>query len=51
VDTIVTEMAYINVTPTGLVLEELAPGLAVEDVQRVTEPRLIVSPNLKTMQA
>ena len=51
VDTIVTEMAYINVTPTGLVLEELAPGLAVEDVQRVTEPRLILSPNLKTMQA
>src|SRR5947209_16735625 len=27
VDTIVTEMAYINVTPQGLVLEEVAPGL------------------------
>jgi 3-oxoacid CoA-transferase subunit B len=51
VDTIVTEMAYISVTPTGLVLEELAPELTVEDVQRVTEPRLIVSPDLKTMQA
>lgn len=49
VDTIVTEMAYINVTPQGLVLEEVAPGLTVEDVQKATEARLIVSPNLKTM--
>jgi len=36
VDTIVTEMAYIKVTPTGLVLEEVAPGLKAEDVQRAT---------------
>src|SRR5512142_1208250 len=33
VDTIVTEMAYIKVTPGGLVLEEIAPGLRLEDVQ------------------
>src|SRR5262247_3738027 len=33
VDTIVTEMAYIRVTPTGLVVEELAPGLTFEDVR------------------
>ncbi|HXE89855.1 MAG TPA: CoA transferase subunit B [Terriglobales bacterium] len=51
VDTIVTEMAYIKVTPQGLVLEEAAPGLTAEDVQRATEARLIVSPNLKTMGA
>ena len=50
VDTIVTEMAYIRVTPAGLVLEEVAPGLSAEDVQRATQPKLIVSPNLKTMQ-
>jgi 3-oxoacid CoA-transferase subunit B len=49
VDTIVTEMAYINVTPEGLVLEEVAPGLAAEDVQKATGARLIVSPNLKIM--
>jgi 3-oxoacid CoA-transferase subunit B len=49
VDTIVTEMAYIRVTPTGLVLEEIAPGLRVDDVQRVTEAVLIASPRLKTM--
>jgi 3-oxoacid CoA-transferase subunit B len=50
VNTIVTEMAYITVTPQGLVLEEVAEGLTAEDVQNVTEARLIVSPNLKTMQ-
>ncbi len=51
VDTIVTEMAYIRVTPTGLVLQELAPGLAPDDVQRETEPTLILSPALKTMKS
>ena len=49
VDTIVTEMAYIAVTSAGLVLEEIAPELKVDDVQRVTEAQLIASPRLKTM--
>jgi 3-oxoacid CoA-transferase subunit B len=49
VDTIVTERAYIKVTPQGLVLEEVAPGLSAEDVQKATEAKLIISPNLKTM--
>jgi 3-oxoacid CoA-transferase subunit B len=50
VDTIVTEMAYIRVTKDGLLLEEVAPGLTAEDVQRATEGRLKVSSSLKTMQ-
>ena len=50
VDTIVTDMALIQVNPTGLVLEEIAPGLTAEDVQRATEPELILSPDLKTME-
>ncbi len=50
VDTIVTEMAYISVTPQGLLLEEIAPGLSAEDVQLVTGAKLIVSPALKTME-
>jgi 3-oxoacid CoA-transferase subunit B len=50
VDTIVTEMAYIKVTPAGLVLEEVAPGLTADDVQRATEAPLIVGPNLRTME-
>ena len=49
VDTIVTEMAYIAINPQGLVLEEIAPGLTFDDVQRATEARLIASPRLKTM--
>ena len=50
VDTIVTEMAYMRVTAQGLVLEEVAPGLKPEEVQRATEAKLIVSPNLKVME-
>jgi len=49
VDTIVTEMAYIRVTPQGLLLEEIAPGLTAEDVQRATEAKLQISPALKIM--
>jgi 3-oxoacid CoA-transferase subunit B len=51
VDTIVTEMACIRVTPEGLVLEEVAPGLTPEDVQRATEPKLQISPALKVMES
>jgi 3-oxoacid CoA-transferase subunit B len=49
VNTIVTEMAVMQVTPDGLVLEEIAPGLNADDVQHVTEPKLIHSPHIKTM--
>ena len=50
VETIVTELAYIRVTPQGLMLEEIAPGLSIEDVQRATEATLIPSPQVKTME-
>ncbi|HEY6338596.1 MAG TPA: CoA transferase subunit B [Candidatus Sulfotelmatobacter sp.] len=51
VDTIVTEMAYIRVTKDGLVLEEIAPGLTADDVQRATEAGLVVSGILKVMES
>src|SRR5277367_5089013 len=51
VNTIATEMAWISVTPGGLVLEEIAPGLTVEDVQKATEAPLKISPQLKEMTA
>src|SRR6266849_5972360 len=51
VDTIVTELAYIRVTNRGLVLEEVAPGMSAEEVQRVTEAKLLISPNLRTMES
>jgi 3-oxoacid CoA-transferase subunit B len=50
VDTIATEMAWIRVTRDGLELEEIAPGLTVEDLQKATEPRLKVSPGLKEIE-
>ena len=50
VETIVSDMAYMRVTANGLVLEEIAPGLSAEDVQRCTQPKLIISPNLRTME-
>ncbi|MHA6532229.1 3-oxoacid CoA-transferase subunit B [Paenibacillus sp. BAC0078] len=50
VKTIVTEMAVINVIPgKGLMLNEIAPGLSVEDVQKATGAELMVSPNLKAI--
>src|SRR5947199_5518414 len=42
VDTVVTELCLIEVTDKGLVLKELRPDVTVEDVQRLTGPRLIV---------
>jgi 3-oxoacid CoA-transferase subunit B len=50
VDTIVTEMAYIRVTPKGLVLEEVAPRFTPQDVQNSTEAKLTISPDLKPME-
>jgi 3-oxoacid CoA-transferase subunit B len=51
VNTIVTDMAVIQVTPSGLVLEEIAPELTAEEVQRATEATLMLSPNLKVMES
>jgi 3-oxoacid CoA-transferase B subunit len=47
IDSIFTDVAVIRVRPEGLVLEEKAPGWSVEDVQAITEPRLIVDEALK----
>jgi 3-oxoacid CoA-transferase subunit B len=49
VETIVTEMAYIRVTAAGLVVEEIAPELTMDDVERATEANLILSPDVKIM--
>ncbi len=51
VDMIVTEMGVFEVTPEGLVLVEVAPGLTVEEVQAATEATLIVAPYLREMTA
>ncbi len=51
VNLIVTELAVIEVTPEGLVLREVAPGVTPDDVQKLTEPKLRVAPDLKTISA
>lgn len=50
VDLIVTDMAVIEVTPKGLILKEIAPGLTVEDVQKATEAELVINSEVKTME-
>jgi len=50
VNTIITELAVIEVTPQGLLLKELAPGVTKEEVQQATEPKLRISPELREMK-
>ena len=49
VDLIVTDLAVIEVTPEGLLLREVAPGVSPDDVQKACEPLLKCAPDLKTM--
>ena len=46
---IITDYAVMDVTPDGLRLVELAPGLTAEAVQAVTEPRLIIQGRVPEM--
>ena len=51
VNRIVTELGVIDVTPDSLVLTEIAEGTTSEQVQAITEPRLKIAPELKSMDA
>lgn len=46
VDVIITDMAVMEVTPKGLVLQELMSPYTVEDVKKCTEAAFHVSPSL-----
>ena len=50
VSLVVTDIAVIEVTSDGLVLKEVAPGWTAEEVQALTEPRLILPPKLKEIE-
>jgi 3-oxoacid CoA-transferase subunit B len=50
VSLIFTDLAVMEITPKGLLLREVFPGLTVEDIQSVTEPKLIISPDFKEME-
>jgi 3-oxoacid CoA-transferase subunit B len=47
---IVTDLAFMEVTPEGLVRRERAPGETVESVQKLTQPKLKVPSDLKTIK-
>ena len=47
VNLIITDLAVIEVTPNGLLLKEVAPGYTAEEIQTLTEPKLIISPEIK----
>lgn len=47
---IITEIAVVDVTPQGLVLRELAPGVNVDEVARRTDPPLSVAADLSEIQ-
>jgi 3-oxoacid CoA-transferase B subunit len=49
VDTIVTDLAVIDVKPEGLVLREVAPGWTAEEVQTVTGAPLIAKGRIPDM--
>ncbi len=50
VQMIVTELGVMEVTAAGLELIEIAPGISAEDIQKVTEAKLIVrDPALMTI--
>jgi 3-oxoacid CoA-transferase subunit B len=42
VNRIITDYAVMDVTPEGLRLLEVAPGVSADDVQAMTEPKLII---------
>jgi 3-oxoacid CoA-transferase subunit B len=47
VNTIVTEMGVIEVTPDGLLLKEVAPGVTPAEVQQATEAQLTVATDVR----
>jgi len=49
VDTIVTELCLLHVTDRGLVVKELRADVALDDVQNLTDARLVVDGDIKAM--
>ncbi|MGH9778991.1 MAG: CoA transferase subunit B [Candidatus Acidiferrales bacterium] len=50
VNTIITELAVMEVTPAGLELRETAAGSTAEEIQKNTGAKLVVSPQLKEIK-
>jgi 3-oxoacid CoA-transferase B subunit len=50
VNIIITDISVIEVSEDGLILKEIAPGWTVEEIQALTEAKLIVANDLKEME-
>lgn len=50
VSQVITDMAVIDITSEGLLLKEIAPGLTQQDIQDVTEPKLMIASDVKEME-
>jgi 3-oxoacid CoA-transferase B subunit len=50
VNKIFTDLAVIEVTSKGLLLTEIYPGLTAEDIQSITEPKLLVAHDLREIE-
>ncbi|MEO8217413.1 MAG: CoA transferase subunit B [Acidobacteriota bacterium] len=50
VNRIITDYCVLDVTLEGLRLVELAPGVTVDEVQKLTEPKLIVDGDIRAVQ-
>jgi 3-oxoacid CoA-transferase B subunit len=45
VQRIITNLCVFDITPSGLVLRELAPGITIDDVRTHTEPEFTIDLN------
>ena len=50
VSMIFTDIAVMQVTERGILLKEVAPGWTAEEIQALTEPRLIIASDLKEIE-
>ena len=50
VSMIFTDVAVMQVTEKGILLKEVAPGWTAEEIQVLTEPRLIIASDLKEIE-
>jgi acetate CoA/acetoacetate CoA-transferase beta subunit len=47
---VITDIAVMEITKEGVLLKEMAPGWEPEEIQELTEPKLIISPDIKDVE-